>query len=221
MQTAYELIFLFSSSVPCVSTLLAWVITGSQTRHNSSFLPLQSLQRDARRIFLWHWFHNAFAFSENSQWFLRIHHIKSTVLRVVFETFGQISPLTVSNLLFRCSLLDAFSFLSVCPNQNYLSKLDCHHTFSTKFIQYPSQMTIVLLGRIPIGSTVSETVYPSLVSSCFTFDSNCFILSCAFSRVTSSWRTVTVSYQSFDPLQTFRAGKAFKMYTLMSGVPNT
>lgn len=24
-------------------------------------------------------------------------------------------------------------------------------------------MTVVLLGRIPIGSTVSETVYPSLV----------------------------------------------------------
>ena len=133
---SYEFIFLFSSSPPWVSTLLAWVtITGSQTRHNSSFLPLQSLQRDARRIFLWHRFHNAFAFSENSQWFLRIHHIKSTVLRVLFETFGQIFPLTVSNLLFRCSLLDAFPFLSVCPNQNYL----CHHTFSTKFIKYPSQ----------------------------------------------------------------------------------
>ena len=32
---------------------------------------------------------------------------------------------------------------------------------------------------------------------------------------------MTVSPQSSEPLQTFKAGKAFKMYTLMNGVLNT
>lgn len=87
-------------------------------------------------------FQNAFALSENSQRFLWIHHIKPIVLSLVFEAFGQIFQLKITNLLGKCSQIRLFFPSLFVQIKTIFQTLPAALHFPLGFIDYLNQITL-------------------------------------------------------------------------------